>query len=810
MKKYYFLLLAICAANFIQAQIVNIPDANFKNALLNHSPVIDTSGDGEIQEGEAVVVTFLYVNYKSISSLEGIQYFTGLTVLYCNNNQLTSLDLSTNIALTELNCINNQLTNLDLSTNTGLTVLNCSGNQLASLDVSTNIVLTDLRCYNNQLASLDLSTNIALTDLHCYGNQLASLDVSTNIALIDLRCSGNQLASLDLSTNTVLTNLRCFNNQLTSLDLGTNTGLSELYCYSNQLTNLDISTYVALTLLDCRYNQLMSLDLSENIALEDLHCNNNQLVSLDLSANIALTDLDCGSNQLTNLDLKNGSLISSYFSFSNNINLTFVCADEEDLQLLQSKIDAYGYTNCTVNSYCSFTPGGIFYEVSGEVKLDVNTNGCDAGDSGYNFLQYNINDGTTSGAYIGNATGQYTIPINAGNYTITPQLENPSYFIVSPASITVDFPTDISPYNQDFCVTLSGVHNDVEINILPINQASPGFDANYKLFYKNKGTTALSGSVDFNFNDNVLDFVSAIPIEDVQNTGALTWNYTNLQPFETRTIDFTMNINTPTDPTFPVVGDDVLNFAATINPVSGDETPADNVFELSQTVVNAYDPNNKTCLEGKTIEPSEVGEYVHYMIRFENTGSSNAINIVVKDVIDVSMYDVSTLKPLHGSHDYYTRIKNINEVEFIFENINLPFDNANNDGFLAFKIKTLPTLVENDTFENEAEIYFDYNFPIITDKEVTTVINPLGVSEYILDPSLKMYPNPTKDFIKISGNNNLEKITLYDINGRLLQEVKITGNQIEKEISLQQLTSGIYLIKVHSDKGMLLEKLVKE
>lgn len=64
-------------------------------------------------------------------------------------------------------------------------------------------------------------------------------------------------------------------------------------------------------------------------------------------------------------------------------------------------------------------------------------------------------------------------------------------------------------------------------------------------------------------------------------------------------------------------------------------------------------------------------------------------------------------------------------------------------------------------------------------------MNPLGVSEYIIDSSLEIYPNPAKDFIKISGNNSLENISLYDINGRLLQEVKVLGNQLEKELNLQ-------------------------
>ena len=52
-----------------------------------------------------------------------------------------------------------------------------------------------------------------------------------------------------------------------------------------------------------------------------------------------------------------------------------------------------------------------------------------------------------------------------------------------------------------------------------------------------------------------------------------------------------------------------------------DEIPIDNIFNLTQTVVNSYDPNDKTCLQGKTVSSEVIGEYVHYLIRFENTGS---------------------------------------------------------------------------------------------------------------------------------------------------------------------------------------------
>jgi len=224
-----------------QGQNVNIPDLNFKSALLNHFPKIDTNNDGQISVAEAQAFTgTIQCNNKNISDLTGIEAFVNTTYLNCSTNQLSSLDLSNNTALTLLDCRFNQLTSLDINNNTALEGLFCAFNQLSSLDVSNNTALTLLNCSDNQLSSLDVSNNTALTLLYCSNNQLSSLDVSNNTALTDLRCQNNQLSSLDVSNNTVLTQLRCNNNQLTSLDLSNNTAFTQLNCRNNQLTSLNL------------------------------------------------------------------------------------------------------------------------------------------------------------------------------------------------------------------------------------------------------------------------------------------------------------------------------------------------------------------------------------------------------------------------------------------------------------------------------------------------------------------------------------------------------------------------------------------
>ena len=209
----------------------NFPDQNFRVYLQ-----AQTYGkDYVLTPTEISSITEMVVENKSISSLKGIEYFTALTDIDCDGNQLTSLDVSKNTALTMLSCSVNQLTSLDVSKNTALWQLLCYRNQLTSLDVSKNTALWYLDCENNQLTSLDVSKNTALTTLYCYGNKLTSLDVSKNTALTNLACYDNQLTSLDVSKNTALTTLYCDGNQLTSLDVSKNTALTTLYCFDNQI-----------------------------------------------------------------------------------------------------------------------------------------------------------------------------------------------------------------------------------------------------------------------------------------------------------------------------------------------------------------------------------------------------------------------------------------------------------------------------------------------------------------------------------------------------------------------------------------------
>lgn len=241
MKNLYALVLCTVLAVNSKAQIVTIPDANFKAYLVGNTG-INTNADTEIQVAEATAFTGgIIAPSQGISDMTGIEAFTNVTYLDCSYNTLTSIDVSNCTALTTLHCHSNQLTALNVSSNTNLTDLNCGGNSISTLSVTNNTLLTDLSCYQNQLSSLDVSTNVNLIHLSFFSNSISSINLASNAALTNLGCSSNSLSALDLSSNNLITNLTCAFNTITGLDVSNLAGLTSIECNYNSLTSLNVA-----------------------------------------------------------------------------------------------------------------------------------------------------------------------------------------------------------------------------------------------------------------------------------------------------------------------------------------------------------------------------------------------------------------------------------------------------------------------------------------------------------------------------------------------------------------------------------------
>lgn len=436
--------------------IVNIPDANFKAALLDHGigitgtgiSVIDTDGDGEICINEASAYTgTIYVANKNISDLTGIEAFSAVTDLNCDNNNLTSLNVSSNTNLQILNFEANQITSIDVSNNSALRGLISTNNALTNLDVSNNPNLTDLSCGGNSLSALDLSNNTMLSTLVCNNNQLSSLDLSSNPDLSIFICQSNQLTELDVANgnNTTIAtliatanpNLACIQHD-SNFDPTTNsswvkdttaswsTNCSVSSC--NTIVNIPDANFKAalldhgagivgsgISIIDTdgdgeiciteaqAYTGIIDVH-NKNIsditgieaftALTQLWCNNNALSTLDVSQNTALTHLFCYSNALTTLDVSQNTALTDFRCFSNQITSL-------DVSQNSALLTVYCQTNALTALNLANGNNGINV---GEL-LNVNA----TGNSNLNCIQHdNGYDPATNPNWIKDATANWS------------------------------------------------------------------------------------------------------------------------------------------------------------------------------------------------------------------------------------------------------------------------------------------------------------------------------------------------------------------------------------------------------------------
>jgi len=353
MKTKLLTLILALLSFIIYSQNTSVPDDKFEEYLETHNangdvvPLGDPAsmGDGTLNNNSVPTakinsVTTLDINGWGVYDLTGIEAFTALQIfdchlnpistmvlppgnnlleLYCNNLDLTSLDVSSHTALTVLNCRFNNITTLNLSANNNITNLDCWGNPLGSLTVSNLLNLSILNCRETGLNTLDVSGNTALTVLDCQGNNLTSLNLSTNTAIISLFCSTNSgLTSLTLPNTSTLTRLECFSCSLPNLNVSNNTNLDDLRAQYNNLNALDLTNNTVLSYLNCQQNNITSLTLPASSNLYRIICDNNMIPSLNLDNNPGLTGLFCQFNNLTSLDLTNNPLLERLWCYNND------------------------------------------------------------------------------------------------------------------------------------------------------------------------------------------------------------------------------------------------------------------------------------------------------------------------------------------------------------------------------------------------------------------------------------------------------------------------------------------------------------
>jgi uncharacterized repeat protein (TIGR01451 family) len=245
---------------------------------------------------------------------------------------------------------------------------------------------------------------------------------------------------------------------------------------------------------------------------------------------------------------------------------------------------------------------------------------------------------------------------------------------------------------------------------------------------------------------------------------------------------------------------------------------ADPIKDVFCTVTNgSYDPNDKRGFPSGITENNYIlpNQELEYIIRFQNTGTDTAFTVVVRDTLDTDL-DITSLTLGNSSHDYSFKIYGPRVLEWRFDNI-LLVDSTTNEpgshGFIQFTVKQHKDLPIGTVINNEADIYFDFNVPVITNN-ATHVINVeayetlagAGIKENSLS-DVSIYPNPASDLLTIKTVTNKKlAYTFTDLMGKKVLNGTLKNSN---QVSIVSLKPGIYILNLIDGTSQKQFKIVK-
>ncbi len=260
----------------------------------------------------------------------------------------------------------------------------------------------------------------------------------------------------------------------------------------------------------------------------------------------------------------------------------------------------------------------------------------------------------------------------------------------------------------------------------------------------------------------------------------------------------------------PAFGDTVMT-RYTINPISGDDNPADNAIIRVDTVQSGYDPNDIAVTPGGCL--TSIDSTLQYTIHFENTGNDTAFNIYVLDTLPSSL-DAKSIRIVTASATMFTSViksGGYNIVKFDFPAINL-LDSSHHgysDGMVIFKVNVRSGLPGGTPVNNRAGIYFDYNPVVLTNTAENVVGCVVTSAENVQGGGVTLRPNPTSDILAVeTGNSSLyTSLSINNAMGQRLIEYPVRASQTNLDVSM--LPPGLYYLTLKGEQGNVVKKFVK-
>ncbi len=437
-------------------------------------------------------------------------------------------------------------------------------------------------------------------------------------------------------------------------------------------------------------------------------------------------------------------------------------------------------------------------EACGTVYYDENSN-CiqDNNEPGISNIELRVEPGGIT--VFSDADGNYSVPLQPGTYTIT-QVDTDSWIPVCPnnqGTNTVDIISIGEQYcGNNFGTTPSCALPDLKVEI-STTAHRVGFENLIIVRYENLGgKPANNAYLTVSFGDDIIPVEASLPWDLSVGTDR-RWNFGTLDIGASGTIYITDSISINA-----VLGEDLKLRASLYSPDS-DCNGQDNVAEHFSPAVGALDPNDILVSPQGEISQLEV---LTYKIRFQNVGNATVNQVRIENQLPPHL-DLSTLELGAASNPYRFSITDDGLLNWTFDNILLPDSTTNepaSHGYLTYRIQLKPDLAIGTAIENQANIFFDNNAPILTNIVSNTLANPNSAPS---TEGLTLYPNPAINQVMINieainsaTSPSISTIQIYDMTGKLILS-KLDVNEQNYALNLEPIGVGIYTIFVSDEAG---------
>lgn len=389
------------------------------------------------------------------------------------------------------------------------------------------------------------------------------------------------------------------------------------------------------------------------------------------------------------------------------------------------------------------------------------------------------------------ALGDYSIATPFGSYTLAQPLVEEQQ--LCPSAVPVPFTVNSStPAVTLDLADLSLVPHDLEV-LLQTTAFRPGFP--FQVWGTVLNNTAYpSGQVQLSLGfPGLLEPVVASAGGAV-SAGSVAWSYPVVAAYDARSF----SISGTVPPDVGLLGEELVITASATNSIA-EQDLANNTRVVSRTVTGSYDPNDKVGTANASGSTTQyvlgTDAWIDYVVRFQNTGTDTAFTVVIRDQIPTQL-NIQSLQILAASHSFVPSFGTGRELVLTFPNILLPdstTDLLGSQGFVAFRIRPVPSLLPGTIITNVARIFFDFNPPIITDPSVLVAEFSTGVA-LERGGRLMPYPNPADDllYLTIPDDPN-PSLSITGIDGRIIPAKGQLRDKVY-ELDLRGLRPGVYML----------------